>query len=161
MTGLVRSNAREAVLYRLGAIIPLLLGLGGLLYSYARLSLGALSAPEPGLWPFILSAALVVTAAALLLAERDDEQYEPITRRARRIGYGIASLVLFILIFKQIGFIVPGLLAFAFWIRVLGGESWRTTIAVSMTCTVGFYLLFDVLLGVPLPDDLVGSLIAR
>lgn len=140
--------------YRLGGVVPLLLGIFGLVYSYT-LGLGDPSQPGPGFWPFIASFAIVVASIALLITERSGEQYEPLTARARFIGYGVVSIVAFIVVFQLLGFIIPALLLFVFWLRFLGGETWGMTVLLSVLFTAGFYILFDQLLGVPFPQDVL------
>lgn len=144
----------ELDVYRLGGVVPLLLGIFGMVYSYT-LDLGELAQPGPGFWPFVASCVIVVASVALLLTEHTSEQYERLTRRAQYIGYGVASVVVFILLFQLLGFIIPALLLFTFWLRFLGGESWRMTGLLSVFFTAGFYILFDQLLAVPFPADVL------
>ncbi|MGF1473251.1 MAG: tripartite tricarboxylate transporter TctB family protein [Rubrobacteraceae bacterium] len=144
-------------MYRLGGVIPLLLGIFGVVYSYT-LGFGSPAQPGPGFWPFIASLAIVGASIALLITERSGEQYEPLTARAWFVGYGVISIVAFILLFQLLGFIIPALLLFAFWLRFLGGESWGMTALLSVFFTAGFYILFDQLLGVPFPQDVVEGL---
>ena len=144
-------------MYRLGGVIPLLLGVFAVIYSYT-LGLGSPAQPGPGFWPFIASLAIVGASIALLITERSGEQYEPLTARARFIGYGVVSIVAFILLFQLLGFIIPALLLFIFWLRFLGDESWGMTALLSVLFTAGFYILFDQLLGVPFPQDVVEGL---
>lgn len=146
--------ARGFEVYRLGGVVPLLLGIFGMVYSYT-LDLGEPAQPGPGFWPFVASCVIVVASIALLLTERSSEQYERLTARARFIGYGVASVVVFILLFQLLGFIIPALLLFAFWLRFLGGESWPMTGLLSVLFAAGFYILFDQLLGVPFPQGVV------
>lgn len=144
-------------MYRLGGVVPLLFGIFSIVYSYT-LGLGEPARPGPGFWPFIASCAIVVASIALLLTEHSSEQYERLTARARFIAYGVASIVGFILVFQLLGFIIPALLLFVFWLRFLGGESWVITGLLSVLFTAGFYVLFDQLLGVPFPQDILEGL---
>jgi len=64
---------------------------------------------------------------------------------------GVLSLGVFVVLFDVVGFQIPTLLLFVFWLKFLGGESWRTTLIISMLSTIGFYVLFVTLLGIPLP----------
>ena len=50
-----------------------------------------------------------------------------------------------------IGFEIPALLLCLVWLRWLGGESWRTSIAVSVGTVAVFYVLFLYGLRIPLP----------
>jgi putative tricarboxylic transport membrane protein len=144
-------------MYRLSGVIVLLLGISSLAYSYS-LSLGSLLAPGPGFWPFVCSGVIVLGSVALLITERDSRDYERFTARTGMIVIGLLSLVVFALLFIRIGFIIPGLLTFAFWLRFLGEESWRATLILSVLFTVGFYVLFALVLRVPFPDELLVSL---
>lgn len=149
--------ARGVELYRLGGVVPLLLGIFAMIYSYT-LGLGDPAQPGPGFWPFIASCIIVGASIALLLTERSGEQYERLTARSRFIGYGIASVVAFILLFQLLGFLIPALLLFAFWLRFLGGESWPMTGLLSVLFAAGFYILFDQLLAVPFPEGVLEGL---
>lgn len=146
-------------MYRLSGVVVLLLGILSLVYSYGSLSLGRLASPGAGLWPFLISMALVVSSVVLLITERDGGDYEAFTARSRFIGIGLLSLVVFIILFAYVGFIIPAFLTLAFWLRFLGDEPWRVTLIVSALCTAGFYGLFVPVLGVPFPEDLLVSLV--
>jgi len=50
-----------------------------------------------------------------------------------------------------VGFEIPSLLLCAVWLRFLGGESWRSTVAVSVVTVAAFHVLFVELLSIPLP----------
>ena len=139
---------------RLSGIVPLVIGVFFLVLSYSH-SLGGLTDPGPGLWPLLISAVIILSSLVLLVTERDSNDYEHFTTRVRFVGFGLLSLAVFILLFAGIGFILPGFLTFVFWLRFLGGESWRFTLVFSAVCTAGFYIVFRPLLGVPLPNDIV------
>ena len=143
-----------SALYRIGGLAPLLLGVVCLIYSYT-LSLGRITNPWPGLWPFIVSAVIVVASCVLLFTERSGEDYEPFTRKTRLVVAGAVSAGVFIYLFQWFGFIVPGFLTLVFWLRFLGEESWVLTLAVAGLVTAAFYLLFATLLGIPLPESVL------
>jgi putative tricarboxylic transport membrane protein len=141
-------------MYRIGSIAPLLLGIVCLLYSYS-LSLGRITNPGPGLWPFIVSAVIVVVSVVLLITERGGEDYERFTGKTWIVAAGVVSTAVFIYLFQWFGFIVPAFLTLVFWLRYLGKESWKMTLSVAVAVTVGFYLLFATLLGIPLPESVL------
>lgn len=144
-------------LHRIGPLLVLAVGVGALVGAVG-LSLGTLTAPGPGLWPFIV--ALLLTGTALILVVIDDPQdYEPWTRGTARIMGGVAGLAVFVVAFEVIGFLLPAFLMLLLWLRVFGGESWRWALGLALAGSVGFYLLFDTALGVPFPDDVVAGLV--
>jgi putative tricarboxylic transport membrane protein len=110
---------------------------------------GSLTDPGPGLWPLVVSAVLVITGAAVAVRPGDDA--EPIGRDAWAVVVACLSLVAYTAVISAVGFELPTIVLLAFWLRVLGGERWRTTVAVSVGVTVVVYAVFILALGVALP----------
>jgi putative tricarboxylic transport membrane protein len=137
----------------------LLVALGvGALVGGLGLSLGSLTAPGPGLWPFVV--ALLLTGTALVLVVVDDPaDYEPFTRGSARVAGGLAGLAVFVATFELVGFLLPAFLMLLLWLRVFGREAWRWALGLAVAGSVGLYLLFDTVLGVRFPDDVVAGLV--
>jgi hypothetical protein len=110
---------------------------------------GSLTDPGPGLWPLIVSAVLVITGA--VVAIRPGEGAEAINRDAWSVVVACLSLVAYTAVIDVVGFELPTIVLLAFWLRVLGGEPWRTTVTVSLGVTVAVYAVFILALGVALP----------
>ncbi|MHA6619388.1 tripartite tricarboxylate transporter TctB family protein [Pseudonocardia sp. DLS-67] len=144
-------------LYRIGPLIVVAVGVGALAGSVA-LSLGELTAPGPGLWPFVVALLLTGTGLVLLVVD-DPADYEPFTRGSARIVGGLAGLAVFVAVFEVIGFLLPAFLMLLLWLRVFGRESWRWSVGLALVGSVGLYLLFDTALGVRFPDDVVAGLV--
>ena len=133
---------------RVGALAALAVGvLAG--WQARRLGVGSLTAPGPGLWPLIVSVVLVLTGAAVALRPGDDA--EAIGREAWIVVLGSLSLVAYTLLFEVLGFEIPTVALLVFWLKVLGGETWRTAVTVALGATVSVYLVFLLALGVALP----------
>jgi putative tricarboxylic transport membrane protein len=139
--------------YRIGSVAPLLLGIACLFYSYS-LSLGRITNPGPGLWPFTVSAVIVVASLVLLITERS-EDYERFTGKTWLVVAGALSTGVFIYLFQWFGFIVPAFLTLVFWLRYLGKESWKMGFGLAALVTAVFYVLFAILLGIPLPESVL------
>ena len=116
-------------MYRIGSIAPLLLGIACLFYSYS-LSLG------------------------LLITERS-EDYERFTGKTWLVVAGALSTGVFIYLFQWFGFIVPAFLTLVFWLRYLGKESWKMGFGLAALVTAVFYVLFAIILGIPLPESVL------
>ena len=140
-------------LYRLAPLVLLLLGVVAMLQA-RDLTLGEFSAPGPGLWPFLCAALLTLTSLVLLFVD-DPADYEPWTRETARIGLGLISLGIFILLFQEIGFLVPAVLMLLLWLRLFAREPWRWAVPLAVGGAVVFHLIFVESLGVPFPDDIV------
>ncbi|GAA3699452.1 tripartite tricarboxylate transporter TctB family protein [Nonomuraea antimicrobica] len=132
------------------AVVALAVGVCGAIGSYA-LGLGRLTQPGPGLWPFAVSVVIVVLSAALVATGRGLTDSERFSRSSLLTAAGLVSLVLLAALLPLIGFEIPSLLLMFVWLRWLGGESWRSAVIVSVASVAAFYLLFVVLLQVPLP----------
>lgn len=151
-----RRTVRRQV-HRLGPLVVLGVGVAALVGAVG-LSLGEMTAPGPGLWPFIV--ALLLTGSSLILVAVDDpEDYERWTRGSARIAGGVAGLAVFVVAFEAVGFVLPAFLMLLLWLRIFGHESWRWAVGLALAGSVGIYLLFDRVLGVPFPDDLVAGLV--
>ncbi|SDF21879.1 putative tricarboxylic transport membrane protein [Blastococcus fimeti] len=140
-------------LYRLAPLVLLLFGIAAMLQA-RDLSLGELSAPGPGLWPFIVASLLSLTAFVLLFVD-DPADYEPWTRGTAGIALGLLSLGIFIVLFQEIGFLIPAVLMLLVWLRLFAQEPWRWAVPLAVLGAVAFQLVFVEGLGVPFPDDIV------
>lgn len=142
--------------YRLGAVTVLVFGVCAAIASY-RLSLGSLSAPGSGLWPFLVSALMVFTGVVLIFEDTTDD-YESWTRSSLRIAAAFAALGLFIVLFGLFSFLIPAFLMLLLWLRYLAMERWRMSIVLAAAGSIGLYVVFGVLLDVPFPEGLVSQL---
>ena len=136
------TQSRVAGLAALAVGVAAALGAG-------HLGVGSLTDPGPGLWPLVVSAVLVITCAAV--AVRPGDEAETIGRDAWVVVVACVSLVAYTAVIGAVGFELPTAILLAFWLRVLGGEPWRTTVAVSVGVTVVAYAVFILALGVALP----------
>ncbi|GAA4727588.1 tripartite tricarboxylate transporter TctB family protein [Nocardioides endophyticus] len=132
------------------ALVLLAFGLlaGYLAYGYG---LGSLRRPGPGLWPFAVSALIVVLAVVLLIVGRHLDDAEKFTKASLLVLAGGATFVGLGVLLPSIGFEIPAVLLCIIWLRFLGGETWRSTIVISVAMTAAFYLLFLYALKIPLP----------
>jgi putative tricarboxylic transport membrane protein len=143
--------------HRLGPLVPLLLGLYALKASY-DLSLGELTNPAPGLWPFLVAFLITLTAAVLLVVD-DPTDYERWTRGTAYIVGGLISLGLFIVLFQILGFLVPAVLMLLLWLKVFGEEPWRWAVPLAVGGAVLLHLVFVEALSVPFPRGSLLSLL--
>ncbi|MEQ4718604.1 tripartite tricarboxylate transporter TctB family protein [Nonomuraea sp. B19D2] len=132
------------------ALVALAVGVAGAIGSVA-LGLGQLTQPGPGLWPFAISVVIVVLSATLVVTGRGLQDTERFSKASLLTAAGVVTLVLLAVLLPLIGFEIPSLLLVFVWLRWLGKESWRSSIVVSVVTVAAFYLLFVVLLQVPLP----------
>lgn len=140
-------------LYRIAPLLLLLFGIAAMLQA-RDLSLGRFDAPGPGLWPFLVASLLALTALILLFID-DPADYEPWTRGTVGIGLGLLSLGVFIVLFEQLGFLLPAVLMLLVWLRLFAREPWRWALPLAVVGALAFHLVFVEVLGVPFPDDVL------
>jgi putative tricarboxylic transport membrane protein len=133
-----------------GALVALGVGIGGAVLSYGY-GLGSLGRPGTGLWPFAISVVIVALALVLLAAGRHLTDSERFSRSSLLPLIGILTFVALGALIPVIGFEIPALALCVVWLRFLGGETWRSTILVSVGTVAAFYLLFLYALRIPLP----------
>lgn len=135
----------------LPAVVPFALGVTGCIVS-VQLGLGALDSAGAGLWPMLASAAMVLAAALLgvELLRAHDSGIEPFTG-ASTVLLAVVAMVAFTWLFTWLGLIAPMVLVLVPWFRFLSHESWFISVVAAITVTAVMYLLFAVLLEVPLP----------
>lgn len=146
-------GARLVGPHLISPVVLLSFGLGAA-YMSVQQSLGSLTHPAPGLWPFIVSMLIIGTAAALLFAD-DPGDYERWTRKTMRVAAGIATLAVFIVLFQVLGFMLSAGLLLLAWMRFIGNESWRTTLLLAACGAAALQVLFVDVFGVPVPPGLV------
>lgn len=132
------------------AAVVLVLGLTAAVLAYGY-GLGSLRRPGPGLWPFVVSSSIVVLGVVLLVIGRRLDDAEKFTRASYLVLAGAATFFGLGLMLPTTGFEIPSVLLGIIWLRFLGGETWRSTIVVSVATTAVFYLLFLYALKIPLP----------
>jgi hypothetical protein len=132
------------------AVVTGLVGLAGLLGSL-QLGLGRLTAPGPGLWPFAISVAVTVLSVVLALVGRHGTDTEKFSRSSVLTAIAVLTLVVLALALPLIGFEIPSLLLMVVWLRFLGKEPWGLSILIGVGTVAAFYVLFVLLLQIPLP----------
>lgn len=118
------------------------------------LSLGSLTEPQPGLWPFLVSIVIVATAAALLFTD-DPGQYERWGTGTFRVAAGVAGLACFVVLFQIFGFLLSAFLLLLSWMRLHGREPWKLAVPLAVAGAVALQILFVDLFGVPFPETLI------
>ena len=119
-----------------------------------RLPFGAAARPGAGFYPvFVAVFAIVVALAATASAYRSAPGIAAIGLDAasrRRVVISVVALVAFCLALPWIGYPVAALAFVTVILRYLGGR-WTTALLTGVLSSAASYVLFAVLLDVPLP----------
>lgn len=165
----MRAGALKNVYQNLFAGIFLAVGIG---YEVMALSmpLGGFGSPGPGLYPVIVGAAFILTAAACLIqnlvssqpaAAGLDDAGPPVQGKveAGKAWLLVACLVLYVVALKPLGFPAALTLLLMASVRIFGYRNWLRNFALSVLMTVIAYVVFIVWLKVPLPLGILGGLL--
>ncbi len=115
------------------------------------MGLGTPSAPQPGLWPFIISCVMVALGLFQLVAGRHNRDAEKFTRMSTSPLTGLVTLAAMVALMPLIGFELPALVLCIIWMRFLGGETWRSTLVISASVVIAFYAIFVLALNTSVP----------
>ena len=127
-----------------------------LAYVAYGMKLGVLQKPGAGLWPFMLCVIIAILALVAGLANLQEKKYVDFTlKRISKPLMAMASIALYAFAMERLGYILPTLMLAIFWLRVIGGESWRSTLMFAVGITGLFFFIFSHLLGVPFPRDIL------
>ena len=137
--------------------LVLLVAAGVYLTLALRLPFGAAARPGAGFYPvFVAVFAIVVALAAAASAYRSAPGTVAIELDAasrRRVVISVVALVAFCLALPWIGYPVAAFAFVTVILRYLGGR-WTTALLTGVLSSAGSYVLFAVLLDVPLPRGL-------
>lgn len=143
-------------LNRLPFLITGALGVYILLVSIS-LGIGTTMSPKPGMWPMMLSVLLIICSIfGIFVANGEDT--EAFGSRLIRPLLGAMVLALFPLLFPLVGLILTGAIVLFLWFKFLAGETWKTSIILSVCAAFAAYLIFSVLLGAVFPPDVIAQL---
>lgn len=129
-----------------------LVGLGAAAFAGSlALGVGSAAKPGPGTWPMLVSGVLTALGLVLLALARRTGDAERFTRAGLLVLGAVASMIVFVALIGSIGFEIPAAVLAFVWLRFLGGESWRLSIATSLGTVAAFYAIFVGALAVPIP----------
>ena len=139
-----------------------LIGLAGfILLEAGKLSLGSLRVPQTAFFPVVLAIlllgfSLILLGGAVRGAEtgRGPERIE--VEGWFRIGATLATLTGFALVLERLGFFLSTFLLMILLLRAIESQAWHKVIAVALATSLVAYAIFGWLLGIPLPEGVLG-----
>lgn len=151
----LRLNRRTITVFVLLAI-----SVFALVYSLTY-PIGDLNEPGPGMWPTFGSAVMLVCSITLLFTTSDTlEEYQEYSKRGLRdVLLVLTAAGIWIVVVGFTGLIIPTFGFLMAWLMVIGKESWKLSVGVAAVSAIAIYLLFDVMLRIPFPRDVLASLI--
>lgn len=128
----------------------------------ARLDVGSVTRPGPGLFPLVLSAALLVAALSLVIGawRRAPATAAGDDARAARVSWSLLATVgafaVYVLVFERVGFLLATSAWLVFLFAVVARYRWPVSIGTGIAIALAARLVFDTWLQVRLPPGLLG-----
>ncbi len=141
---------------RIAAIVLILVGIGAALGAL-EIGFGSFRSPGPGFLPFWLAVTLSTISIIYLITNLGSDATVKLWPGKIWFRPLVAILVMFGYSFflKWFGFCTATFALFVTWMTVVAKEKWSTVALVSILTTGITYLLFEVLLKVPLPKGIL------
>jgi len=127
-----------------------------------RMPQSATFGPGSGFLPFWLGVILAAFSLILIITaslRRKDEQGSPLFPGKEGLIVVVkvlAGLALFTILMETLGFIVSAFLFVGYLMGVVQHERWQTVLLTAVLTTAGLYTVFQILLGVSLPRNMLG-----
>ncbi|WNV74171.1 tripartite tricarboxylate transporter TctB family protein [Geodermatophilus sp. DSM 44513] len=145
----------------IAGVLGLLLGAGFSWYTWSTLSFGTQDRPGAGVFPLVVGIGMVVVsvltiAEALLTDQVSGDVRFPAGRQRRSVVLVSAALVAFVALYQFLGQYIASSLFVIAALAVLGTRSWPRNVLYGTAIGVAISAFFVELLGVRLPEGLLG-----
>jgi len=113
-----------------------------------------------GFMPVIIGIIFSLLGLGLLFRRPDPEKDEPFfgTEQAgwRRVGLAFITFALFVLTIPFIGYAIGTIVFLTILFKIMGVVRWRTGFIFGIIGSASTYVIFKILLSMPLPDSFLG-----
>jgi len=118
-----------------------------------RYQLGTARHPLPGLLPFLAGLLLAGLSATLIFRSGRDEDDKPQSAgHLRRPAQLILGLIIYISMSSFFGYILSATILSIFILLAMEAKNWGVIIGSSLAVAIASYIVFKLLLGLPLPS---------
>ncbi len=127
-----------------------------------RYKLGSFSAPDSGLMPFLTGAGICFFSAVGLVhatvRSRRGEGWASVFRNVswNRGAVVVLALVAYVLLLKQLGFLICTALFIGFLMKAIIPQRWPMVLGTSLITALASYALFELWLQAQLPKGFLG-----
>ncbi len=147
---------------RIASVVLMLFGLAVVFESTKLVYTAEFGRPGAGFFPFWLGVAIAVLSVILFFNSRlksgELDRPGPLTqpRRLRKPAIVVGSMFIMAFLLQPMGFLVTIALWLGFVVVVVEGYRWLAGVPIALLGALGFYMVFEVWLGVPLPIGVLG-----
>ncbi|MGB9662755.1 MAG: tripartite tricarboxylate transporter TctB family protein [Moorellaceae bacterium] len=144
---------------RIAGVFLIIVGVLIMVDSYFELKLGNFRHPDSGFLPFWYGLGLVVLSMVLVLTHLGaDKEPLPFWSKGQWVRPLMAVIIVLIysLILESLGYVLSTFLFLLSWEAIIEREKWGKTLSICVLGTLAMYVIFERLLGVPLPTGILG-----
>lgn len=128
----------------------------GVMLKAIQLRIGTATEPQPGFFPFLGGITITILSGILLVqAWRGKSAGAQSFGNLRRPSLLILGLFFYIFLFNPLGYIISTTLLAAIVLYILETRPWWVLAGVSLSLSIGTFLLFDRLLSMSLPKGIL------
>jgi hypothetical protein len=145
--------------HKLAGILFIVLGVYVTLYSFIKLDVGSLGAPGSGFFTLLCGLGIFVLSSLWLISGlRQQADPTPLWGKLQWLKPFIAVgiTIIYAILMASAGYILSTAAFIVLWQIVIAKAKTRTIIIFSLVGTVAMYLVFKVLLSVPLSNGILG-----
>ena len=138
----------------------------GILFCIGSVKFGDIRAgfPSAGFFPFITGVILAFLALIQVVGvftagkagEDKAEDFFPQQDSVKRLLITLAILFLYAIALEYVGFLITNFLFMVLLLRGLEPQGWKTVLVTAFLTSISCYVLFDILLKVPVPRGILG-----
>ncbi len=129
-----------------------------LTYSVTHYKLGTIRMPKEGFMPLLLGIGMTVVSGVLMIqsfAGKGDAKNVKISISWLRFAALAAVSFLYALTLQTVGYLIGSFLFLLLVFKIAGLKGWVKPIVISLICSICFYVIFRMALGVMLPKGVI------
>jgi hypothetical protein len=144
---------------RIAGVLFTVLGIYVVTYSFVKLDIGTISRPGSGFFTLSCGSGILIMALSWLLsglkAKKDDS---PLWGKGQWISpvFAVGLIIVYALLMPSAGYILSTAVFIVLWQVIIARARPLTIIIFTVTGAGAMYVLFELLLSVPLPNGLLG-----
>ena len=144
---------------RVTAAIFVVMGVCVAIYSFSKLGVGTMRRPGAGFFTVICGTGILILSIMWLLdlvSDKDPTLFFEEKGDWVPPSLGVGVTLIYALLMTPLGYTLSTLVFIVLWQVVIARARLRTVILFGVIGSVTMYVLFEYLLGVPLPDGFIG-----
>lgn len=129
-----------------------------LTYSVTHYKLGTIRMPKEGFMPMLLGIGMTIISGVLMIQSflgKGDAQNVKINISWLRFAALAAVSFIYALTLQTVGYLIGSFLFLFLVFKISGLKGWIKPILISLICSICFYLIFRIALGVMLPKGVI------